>query len=59
MNLNIKNQMKKKVNIALDEDLHTKAKVIAVLKNITLNDYIEKALDEAVKKDKSILEKLK
>lgn len=51
--------MKKKVNIALDEDLHTKAKVIAVLKNITLNDYIEKALDEAVKKDKSILDKLK
>lgn len=51
--------MKKKVNISLDEDLHTKAKVIAVLKNITLNDYIEKALDEAVKKDKSILDKIK
>lgn len=50
---------KKRVNIALDEDLHTKAKVIAVLSNITLNDYIEKALEEAVKKDKHILDKIK
>ena len=50
---------KKRVNIALDEDLHTKAKVIAVLKNITLNDYIEKALEEAVKKDKATLDKLR
>ena len=50
---------KKRVNIALDEDLHIKAKVIAVLKNITLNDYIEKALEEAVKKDKPVLDKIK
>jgi predicted HicB family RNase H-like nuclease len=50
---------KKRVNIALDDDLHTKAKVIAVLSNITLNDYIEKALEDAVKKDKPILDKLK
>jgi predicted HicB family RNase H-like nuclease len=50
---------KKRVNIALDEDLHTKAKVISVLKNITLNDFIEKAIEEAVKKDKPILDKLK
>lgn len=50
---------KKRVNIALDEDLHTKAKVIAVLSNITLNDYIEKALEEAVKKDRHILDKIK
>jgi predicted HicB family RNase H-like nuclease len=50
---------RKKVNIFLDEDLHMKAKVIAVLKNITLNDYIEKALEEAVKKDKPTLDKMK
>ena len=50
---------KKRVNIALDEDLHTKAKVIAVLKNITLNDYIEKASEDAVKKDKPVLDKIK
>ncbi len=50
---------RKKVNIGLDEDLHTRAKIIAVLKNITLNDYIEKALEEAVKKDKAVLDKIK
>ena len=50
---------KKRVNIALDEELHTKAKVIAVLKNITLNDYIEKALEDAVKKDRGVLEKIR
>lgn len=50
---------KKRVNIALDEDLHTKAKVIAVLTNTTLNEYFEKAIAEAVKKDKSILDKIK
>ena len=44
---------------SLTEDLHMKAKVIAVLKNITLNDYIEKALEEAVKKDKPTLDKMK
>ena len=50
---------KKRVNIALDDDIHTKAKVIAVLKNITLNDYIEKAIDEAIKKDKAVLDRMK
>ena len=50
---------KKRVNIALDEDIHTKAKVIAVLSNITLNDYIERALEDAVKKDKHILDRIK
>lgn len=50
---------KKRVNIALDEDIHTKAKVIAVLTNVTLNDYLEKAIAEAIEKDKEILEKIK
>ena len=50
---------KKRVNIALDEDIHTKAKVIAVLKNITLNDFLEKAIAEAIEKDRKVLEKIK
>ncbi len=50
---------KKRVNIALDEEIHTKAKVIAVLKNITLNDYLEKAIAEAIEKDKDVLDKIK
>ena len=49
----------KRVNIGLDEDLHTKAKVIAVLKNITLNEFFEQAIAEAVEKDKDVLEKIK
>jgi predicted HicB family RNase H-like nuclease len=50
---------KKYFNIGLEEELHTKAKVIAVLKNMTLNDFIEKAITEAVEKDKGVLDKLK
>ena len=51
--------VRKKVNLELEEDLHTKAKVIAVLKNITLNEFFEKAIEEAVKKDKAVLERMK
>ncbi|NTV22932.1 MAG: hypothetical protein HGA85_00965 [Nanoarchaeota archaeon] len=49
----------KRVNIVLDEDVHTKAKVIAVLKNITLNEFLEQAIEEAIKKDRQILERMK
>jgi predicted HicB family RNase H-like nuclease len=51
--------MEKRVNIRLSEDAHTKAKVISVLKNITLNDYFEKAIEDAISKDKKLLEELK
>jgi predicted HicB family RNase H-like nuclease len=50
---------KKRVNIALDEDIHTKAKVIAVLTNITLNEYFERAIADAIERDKKILDKIK
>jgi hypothetical protein len=49
----------KKVNISLQEDIHLKAKVIAVLKNITLNEFFEKAIEEAIEKNKDILERMK
>jgi predicted HicB family RNase H-like nuclease len=49
----------KRVNIALKDDVHTKAKLIAVLKETTLNDYFEKAIEDALEKDRTILEKLK
>ena len=49
----------KRVNIILKEDTHLKAKVIAVLKNITLNEFFEQAIEEAIEKNKSILEKMK
>ena len=49
----------KRVNIQLEEDTHTKAKVIAVLKDTTLNEYFEKAIREAVERDQAILNRIK
>ncbi len=50
---------KKRVNLALKEETHTKAKVISVLKNITLNDYFEQAIERAVEKDKHLIKEAK
>ncbi|MBU0472262.1 MAG: hypothetical protein KKF89_04990 [Nanoarchaeota archaeon] len=49
----------KKVHIQILETVHTRAKVISVLKEITLNEYFEQAIAEAIKKDKDILDKLR
>ena len=49
----------KRVNIALKDSVHTKAKVIAVLKGLTLNEYLEKAIEKALQKEKKGLDKIK
>jgi len=49
----------KRVNIQLEDETHTKAKVIAVLKDMTLNEYFEKAISEAIEKDQAILNRIK
>jgi len=49
----------KRVNIQLEDETHTKAKVIAVLKDMTLNEYFEKAICEAIEKDQAVLNKMK
>jgi predicted HicB family RNase H-like nuclease len=41
----------KRVNIGIDEETHKRAKVISVLKGITLNEYLEHAIAEALKKE--------
>ncbi len=41
----------KRVNVEIDEEVHRKAKVIAVLKGITLNDYLQSAVEKALKKE--------
>ncbi len=46
----------KRVNVQLPDDLHTKAKVIAVLTGITLNEYLERAIRASVEKDKPTLD---
>jgi hypothetical protein len=48
----------KRVNIGISEDIHTHAKVISVLKNIPLGKYFEKAIEEAVKRDKNLLKQI-
>jgi len=49
----------KRVNIQLDDDVHTRAKVISVLKDLTLNEYFSKAIKDAIDKDQGILNKIK
>jgi hypothetical protein len=49
----------KRVNIQLEDDVHTKAKVISVLKDMTLNEYFSKAIRDAIEKDQAILNKIK
>jgi len=50
--------MAKRVNIGLKEDVHTQAKLIAILKRTTLACYLEKAIEESVRKDKKTLEEV-
>ena len=40
-----------RVNIEIDDELHKKAKLNALLQNKTLIEYIHEALRERVKKD--------
>jgi len=49
----------KKINLDLDDELHTKAKVIAFLKNTTLKEYLQKAVEDSVKKDNSLISRMK
>lgn len=42
---------RKQLNIRLDEEIRTRAKIIAILKGSTLNDYIEEAIRIALEKD--------
>lgn len=48
-----KQQMaKKQLNIRLEEETRTQAKIIAILKGMTLNEYIEQAIKKDLEKDK-------
>ncbi len=49
----------KRVNIELSEELHTNAKVIAVLRNMTMQRFLVDSIKAAVEKDKKLIEKLK
>lgn len=49
----------KTVNIPLNERLHKNAKLISVLKNMKLNDYLAKAIKQAVEKEKKLIEDIR
>ena len=49
----------KKVNIGLKPETHKKAKIISTLKGVTLSRYLEKAIEDAVKKDEGVLRDIK
>lgn len=49
----------KRVNIGLKDETHTAAKLISIIKKIPLGKYLEKAIEDAIEKDKKILEKIK
>lgn len=51
-------QKEKKVNIALKENVHLQAKIIAVVKGINLSSYLEQAIQDAIKKDKKLIENI-
>lgn len=51
--------MVKRVNIELSDEVHTKIKIISTLKKITLSEYLQKIVEDGVKKDKEIIEKIK
>jgi hypothetical protein len=48
----------KRVNIHLKDETHTLAKLISTLQKMTLNEYFEKAIDQAIEKDKELVRKL-
>ena len=47
-----------KVNIGLKDDVHKKAKIISVLKGVSLNKYIEDALEKSIQKDDHLIKNL-
>ena len=48
----------KRINLPIREELHSQAKIISVIKKVTLNEYLRLAIKRAIEKDKSILKKL-
>ena len=52
------NPGEKRVNIGLKEKIHAQAKIISTLKKIPLNKFLEKAIEEAVEKDKNLIKDL-
>ena len=48
----------KRVNIGLKDNIHSKAKIISILKNVSLSQYIESCIEKKITDDQQVLEKL-
>lgn len=48
----------KRINLRISSDLHTKAKLISVLKKTTMNQYLENLIQEAISKDEHLIKNL-
>jgi predicted HicB family RNase H-like nuclease len=48
----------RKVNIGLKDKVHMQSKIISVVKGISLNSYIEQAIEDAIARDKHLIKDL-
>lgn len=49
--------MVKRVNIDLRKEIHSQAKIISILKNVSLNKYLEDCIEKALQEDEDLLHK--
>ena len=49
----------KRVNIGLKEEVHSKAKIIAILKGVSFGRYLEQCVENGMKEDQKVLGKVK
>jgi predicted HicB family RNase H-like nuclease len=49
----------KHVNITIDRTLHSKAKALAAIRGVSLNDYLSLAIEKSISKQKKLFEALK
>ena len=47
-----------RINIEINSELHKRAKLASLMQDTTLQDFINKALEEKVKKDQKLIQKL-
>lgn len=45
----------KRVNIDLRKEIHSQAKIISILKNVSLNKYLEDCIEKALQDDEALL----
>lgn len=49
----------KKVNIPLSEEAHTRAKIISTIKKTNLKDYLQKIVEDGIKKDEEVIRRIR